>query len=75
MNEPPEYERPVPAVVVETQVGTPATRAKTCPLVPALVVAREPVPLPKRMELAWMLPQPVPPLVVARSPVQPGVKV
>ena len=36
---PAEYARPDEKVVVATQVGTPPTRARTCPLVPAEVVA------------------------------------
>ena len=56
-----EYVSPVPKVVVAVQVGTPPTRARTCPFVPADVVASCPVPLPRSMELAWILLHPVPP--------------
>jgi hypothetical protein len=68
VNEVPSYERPVPAVVVDCHVGTPDTKASTCPLVPAEVVAILPVPLPKRTVLAWRLLHPVPPLVAGRMP-------
>jgi hypothetical protein len=56
-----EYERGAAKVVVAVHEGTPPTRAKTWPFTPAEVVAIAPEPFPRRMELAWMLFQPVPP--------------
>ena len=38
-------------------------------MVPALVVATAPVPLPKRSALDWTFAQPVPPLATGRMPV------
>ena len=55
--------------MVACQVGTPFTRAKICPFVPVVVVEIDPVPLPRRTVFDWMLPQPVPPLVVGKIPV------
>ena len=69
LNAEPSYVSPVPAVVVATHVGTPETSASTCPLVPAEVVARRDVPLPKTIEFACTAAQPVPPLGTGRSPV------
>ena len=43
-NDVPLYESPVPAVVVATQVGTPADIARTVPFVPFDVTERAPVP-------------------------------
>ena len=57
----PLYESPVPAVVVATQLGSPLTRARVKPLVPADVVESCPVPLPRRMEFDCIFVQPVPP--------------
>ncbi len=57
------------SVLVACQLGTPLTRARTCPSVPAEVVASEPEPLPRRRVLAVMLAQPVPPLATLRMPV------
>ena len=37
LNDPVEYERPVPAVVVAVHVGTPFTIARVNPLVPAAI--------------------------------------
>jgi hypothetical protein len=62
---PPEYVRPPEKVVVEVHVGTPPTRASTCPFVPALVVAILEVPLPKRTVFACRFAQPVPPFATA----------
>ena len=56
----------VARVVVACQVGTPLTRARTWPSVPAEVVASLWVPLPKTTALAWILPQPVPPTLTAK---------
>ena len=65
----PEYESPVPAVVVATKVGTPETNASTWPLVPAEVVATLLVPFPKSIELAVKpVPHPVPPFVTPKIP-------
>ena len=50
------------SVVVATQVGTPATNARTCPLAPAEVVAIGFVPLPSKTVLATKFTCPVPPL-------------
>jgi hypothetical protein len=63
-----EYVRPVEKVVVACQVGTPETRASTCPLVPEEVVETAPVPLPRRMEFDCRAAQPVPPEVVGKIP-------
>ena len=59
------------SVVVATQVGTPFTRARWNPLVPADVVEIAPEPLPRMMELAWMLVQPVPPCDTPSVPPMP----
>ena len=48
LNAPAAYVRPVPAVVVEVQVGMPPKSARTWPAVPADVVASEPAPFPYR---------------------------
>ena len=65
---PEVYESHVPAVVVEVQVGTPETSARTWPFVPAEVVASLFVPFPRRTVLAVMFPHPVPPFAMARIP-------
>src|SRR5450631_770385 len=59
----------VASVVVACQVGTPPTSASTCPLVPAVVVATAPEPFPRRSVFDWSAAQPVPPFVVATTPV------
>ncbi len=66
VNDVPEYERPVPAVVVATHVGTPETSASTWPLVPAVVVASLLVPFPRRSVFAWRFAHPVPPFAAPR---------
>ena len=53
-------------VVVVCQVGTPLTKAKTKPFVPADVVASLSELLPRRRVFAWMFDQPVPPTLAAR---------
>jgi len=57
----PELVRPVPAVVVPCQVGTPLTSARTWPFEPAEVVAIFPVPFPRRTVLETIEATPVPP--------------
>src|SRR6185437_15665262 len=44
--------------------------ARTCPLVPAEVVAIAPEPFPRRIVLAWRLDQPVPPTETASVEVE-----
>jgi len=56
--------------VVAVHVGTPPTRARTCPFVPAVVVAILPVPLPIKTVLAVKpVAHPVPPLDIGNIPV------
>jgi len=57
------------SVVVAIHVGTPETSARTCPFVPADVVASAPVPLPSTTAPAATFPQPVPPRFTPRMPV------
>src|SRR5437868_7061414 len=55
--------------VVATHVGVPETSASTCPLVPAEVVARDPLPFPSTTAPAATLLQPVPPFATGKMPV------
>ena len=69
VTEPFAYVSPPENVVVAVHVGTPFARARTWPLVPAVVVASAPAPFPRTMLFAWMSPQPVPPFVTPSIPV------
>ena len=62
------YDRPPPNVVVDVQAGTPPRRAKTCPAVPAEVVATAEEPFPYTRVPAWMADQPVPPEATFKVP-------
>jgi hypothetical protein len=66
--------RPVPAVVVAVQVGTPFKRARMLPAVPAVVVARALEPFPYGIVPDWMAAQPVPPFPTPSMPVISEVK-
>jgi hypothetical protein len=57
LKEVPSYERPVPAVVVATQVGMPPTSARTLPF----------VPIPKKDEVAIAVGAAVPPVPFAST--------
>ena len=56
-------------VEVATHVGVVPFKASTYPAVPAEVVARAPVPLPKTTAPAATFPHPVPPFATPRMPV------
>jgi hypothetical protein len=55
--DPALYERPVPAVVVDTHAGTPFAQVSVCP----------PVPVPKREEVATAVTLPVAPVAFAST--------
>ncbi len=63
---PPEYVRPEEKVVVATQVGSPLTSARVCPLVPVVVVLSAPAPFPYKSAPDWTAAQPVPPFATPR---------
>ena len=62
------YDSPPEKVVVDVQAGTPPKSAKTCPAVPAVVVATADVPFPYTSVPAWMADQPVPPVATFNVP-------
>ena len=64
----------VESVVVATHEGTPETRASTWPLLPAVVVASAPVPLPRTTAPEATFPHPVPPFAVPRIPLMSDVR-
>src|SRR3989344_5277709 len=59
----------VESVEVAAQAGTPLRSARTCPAVPAVVVASALAPFPYGMVPASIAAQPVPPRATARMPV------
>ena len=61
----------VESVLVAVHVGTPFKRARTCPAVPALVVAKALLPVPYRSVPLCTAAQPVPPWATESAVVRP----